>query len=383
MRTRLHHISTLKAPPLLTTFLVLLFAGAMALALVVIFADSGERASTADYHPDSIPLAVLGDSDSHSYQDRESFPPGSKERGGEYRAMTFNWPEVLARLRGDQLDLGQWGVWGPDRHIAKARELLGLPVRRPRKEDFRYNFAVSGASCRNLNAGWRQVDRLLKVMALDPVHWRQGIVVIRIGIVDFGGTDHLDAFAEDAEAPAPSAALQRCLQQITTAVRRIRADHPTTRFVLVGILSNADWARMVDRWQSASAQRNIKRSLDRFDDALRALAEEDDRVAFFDDRQWFHLLWGGRDENGAPAYRSVVLPHELSVSNTEGDNPANAVLADGHAGVVWNLLWAKALVGLLNAQFELQLRPIEDAEVLQFLERIGAAAAMRSPTGNR
>ena len=41
------------------------------------------------------------------------------------------------------------------------------------------------------------------------------------------------------------------------------------------------------------------------------------------------------------------LPHQ--VRNTVGDEPRNAVIADGHAGLVWNVLWAQSLVAhLLN-----------------------------------
>lgn len=54
----------------------------------------------------TIALAVLGDSSSHSYQDSKSFPLGSTSRGGAFRARTFQWTEVLARLRGNELNPG-------------------------------------------------------------------------------------------------------------------------------------------------------------------------------------------------------------------------------------------------------------------------------------
>ena len=64
-----------------------------------------------------IPLAVMGDSDSHSYQDRIWLPPGDDEPGGPYRAQTFQWTEVLAQLRGTQL--GGGGGDRPSRHRAR------------------------------------------------------------------------------------------------------------------------------------------------------------------------------------------------------------------------------------------------------------------------
>ena len=92
--------------------------------------DPGARAGT-------VPLAALGDSDTHSYQDRVSFPAGSFKRGGAFRATTFQWIEVLARLRGSELDPGPWGVWGTRGRIATLQEWFGWEGRAPRKEDYR------------------------------------------------------------------------------------------------------------------------------------------------------------------------------------------------------------------------------------------------------
>lgn len=112
-----------------------------------------------------IPLAVLGDSDSHSYHDTISFK-NPLERGGKFRSITFQWTEVLARLRNNQIDQGYWGVWGSRRGlIAEFRSALGLEGRAPKKLDFRYNFAVSGAGCADLVEGYsRQTQRLLYLM---------------------------------------------------------------------------------------------------------------------------------------------------------------------------------------------------------------------------
>jgi hypothetical protein len=59
----------------------------------------------------SIRFAVLGDSDSQSFHDSLTLADPSL-RGGPYRATTWQWTEVLARLRGDQIDSGEWGAWG-------------------------------------------------------------------------------------------------------------------------------------------------------------------------------------------------------------------------------------------------------------------------------
>ena len=98
----------------------------------------------------------------------------------------------------------------------------------------------------------------------------------------------------------------------------------------------------------------------------RALARRGSRVAFFDDRAWFAARWGGRGPDGRPAYRAVTLGR-LRVENRSGDTPDNAVLADGHAGLAWNALWAQSLVVLLNARFHLGIAPIRNEEIAALL----------------
>ena len=57
--------------------------------------------------------------------------------------------------------------------------------------------------------------------------------------------------------------------------------------------------------------------------------------------------------------------------NVAGDGPEHAVLADGHAGSAWNAEWARALVDLMNARFQLAITPISRAEVIAALGRKG------------
>lgn len=347
------------------TLAVIVVASAV---LLVALSDSGQ--SPSHMPPDGrIPIAVFGDSDSHSFHDREYFQEGSTERGGEYRSVTFNWPEMLVRLRGNQVDLGEWRVWGPHKPIAKARELLGLPVRRPRKEDYQYNFAISGAGCKDLNEGWKQVDRFLSVMAPAPDRWHNGIVIIRIGVNDFAQSEYLDEFAKDPRATRPEQRIRFCLQEIELAVDRLLRVQPKLRIVLVGIFDNTNWAKKLERWQSPTALANIAEGLDGFDAALRQLAMTNANIAFFDDRAWFRRHWGSRDVDGKPAYHAVQLGNGFLVKNSVGDHPSNAVLADGHAGTVWNGLWCSSLIDLLDRQFGTTILPLDTAEVASFLER--------------
>jgi hypothetical protein len=321
-----------------------------------------------------IRFAVLGDSDSQSFHD--TLLLGAPDmRGGAYRATTWQWTEVLGQLRGEQLDLGEWGAWGTSRYRAYLEEALGRPARAPRKDDYRYNFAISGAVCNQLMGHpLREAVRLVQLMDTEPDAWKDGIVLIRIGINDLGAHDVLDAMSRDPNAPHPAAVIQGCIGAVGEAVALIRSRHPDTRIALVGVLSNADWTVEFDHWQSAREIANIDAGLDRFDNGLRKLAAMDAHVAFFDDRAWFRSLWGARDEQGRPNYKTVHLSSGPAITNTTGDDPHNAVLADNHAGVVWNTLWAQHLVASLNAAFGLDLRPITDAEVVRFLQPSFAAS---------
>jgi hypothetical protein len=320
-----------------------------------------------------IRFAVLGDSDSQSYHDTQMLNNPSL-RGGPWRATTWQWTEVLARLRGDQIDLGEWGAWGAGKYRARFDKVFGVLARTPAKDDYRYDFAASGAWCNQLlGSPQRQAVNLVDLMDREPQAWKGGIVLIRIGINDVGGHGVLDELSRDPKASHPLALINGCVDAIGETVALIHKRHPQTNIALVGILSNADWAVEFDSWQSASAIANIDAGMDVFDNGLRKIAAANRHVVFLDDRAWFRSLWGERDEQGRPLYKTVRLSPGWAITNSSGDDPHNSVLSDGHAGVVWNTLWAQHLVASLNAAFGLQLTPITDAEVVGFLEPSFAA----------
>lgn len=341
----------------------------LAVVFVLIRWSDGMASNVGDAAAPSaaIPLAVLGDSNSHSYQDRIAFPDGSPERGGALRGRTFQWTEVLARLRGQELDLGPWGRWGRSAAVAQSLEWIGREGgRAPKKEDYLYNFANSGATCYDLMEGRRhQAPPLVALMDKDPKRWSRGVVVIRVGLNNWSGL--VDLQARDPSAAEPRSVTAYCTEQIGRAVALIHASHPKTRILLVGITNTADDPDKFDRWQSAAETANIRTALDAFNGAVRGLAKGDPRLAFFDDFAWFDERWGGRDAKGKPAYRTVSIGSALRITNTAGDEPHNAMVADLHPGVALNTLWAQSLVARLNEAFGLKLTPISDAEVVRFL----------------
>ncbi|MDM0020814.1 SGNH/GDSL hydrolase family protein [Variovorax saccharolyticus] len=317
--------------------------------------------------PGAISMAVLGDSTSHSYQDRLSFPDGSPERGGLYRPRTFQWPEVLTRLRGQEIDLGTWGRWGRSALVAQALQWIGFDGgRAPAKEDYFFNFANTGATCYDLLEGRRhQVKPLVAAMNQDPERWSRGVVVIRIGLNNWSGLTDLQA--QDPAAAELKTVTAYCTEQIGRAIALIHASHPKTRILLVGIANTADDPDKLHQWQTAAATVNIRSALDAFNGAIRDLTKGDPRLAFFDDLAFFYERWGARDALGKPAYGTVAIGPDLRITNTAGDEPHNISLADGHAGVAFNALWVQSLVARLDEAFGLKLTPVSDAELQRFL----------------
>jgi len=314
-------------------------------------------------------IAVLGDSNSHSYQDRILLPQ-SHLRGGSYRLQTWQWTEVLAQLRSANFDQGEMGVWGTRIKIAEVLDHLGAGGRAPRKRDFRFNFAVSGAECEDLMIGYyRQAPRLLSVMRRDPAQWRSALVLIRIGVNSIGQPPALEQYAKAGLTPSAQRKIDACVSAVRDAVGLIRRDFPETKFVLTGLLNGMNEPGAIHRWHTKAEADRIIAAVDRFDSGLREIGRGDPRIAFFDEQQWMNKLWGGRDTEGKPAYRDVVLGNGLRISLTIGDAPNHAVLADEHAGTAWNALWARELIVLLNRHFSAGIPELRDDEISALVDR--------------
>ena len=326
------------------------------------------------------PMAVMGDSDSHSYQDGRAFPPGGPARGGEFHARTFGWLESLARLRGSEVDPGPWLTWGSVGRISSVRRILGLPVGRvPAKEDYLYNFAYSGAACNDLMTGpFRQAPWLAALMDKEPERWRNGLVVIRMGLNDW--QPMLPLHAQDPTSPETDKTIARCRDRIAEAIALLRQHQPGLKFLVVGICNEIDDPGQFENFVSAAESRNVRIALDRFNGALRDLAERTSGTAFFDQDAWFQRLWGSRDADGRPnSYKTVTVGGSFQVTNTLGDEPHNALLADHHAGVVWQALWAQSLVQRLREAFGLPLTPIGDEELWRYLQPLVAPGGVKVP----
>ena len=356
---------TLLSRRLISVVTVAAVAAVLLVVGLLSYGGVGPTKTTAErgVQPQAVAIGVLGDSDSSSYQGDQAALAGTP-----YWNARLQWTEVLARMRPTQVDLGEWGTWGVPRWMtmARVRDGLGLRWRGPRRVEYRHVLAWSSPSSFLVRGGWRQAERLADVMDEEPARWRNGIVIIRSGVNDFG-KESLDLLAVNPADPKVMRQMDDCIANIRGAMDVIRRRHPSVKFVLVGIDDNVNWPEYFDNFRSGDAVHNVSRGLDHFDDALRRIAQQDPHVAFFDERAWFAGLWGNRDAEGRPAYRSVRVG-QLDVTNTEGDAPVNAVLANGHAGLAWNVLWVQALIDLVRTRFGSPIDPVPAAEAASFVD---------------
>jgi hypothetical protein len=343
----------------------LFFLLALALALLLVIrgmAPVDDLNMHAAHKESAWKIAVLGDSDSQSYQKRLSHT--TDPIGGVHAKLAFQWTEMLDQLAGTDFDLGYWGVWGSSHFVARLRSWLGAAPRTPKKEDFEYNFAIGGAGCRDLNEGLNaQLPHLLALMNANPAAWQRSVVAIRIGVNDFGHEAEFDALAKDPNDPAITLKMEHCAQHIRQVVQTVHEKHADTRFVIFGIFDNRHWAPYVGYWQSAQEGENIEQGLRHFDEALRHWTASDPRLVFFDERALFTKYFGGRNSRGLPDYRVWSPEPNVNIHVAQGDEPANMILGNGHNGTAYNALCAQHLVNLVHEHFDASIAPVSDHDL--------------------
>lgn len=318
--------------------------------------------------PCPVRLGVLGDSDSHSYRDSVR----GVRRGGIFHDVTLQWTDVLTQTRGHYLDMGAVRTWGTRGIIARLRARLGLEARTPRKLDYRYNYALSGARCASLGSAWPgQAQWLASAIRSRPGQWTNGIVVIKIGVNDLGQKSHLDQYARTGITDAERALITACAQEISRAVETVREAGPTVRIVVVGVADDSSWPPDAVPWRSSLETTRIRSVLDLFDQTVRSAVSKPG-VVFMDDRRWYYDHWSDRDSRGQAQVSGRNLGGAKDVTNTRGDEPVNLMLADGHAGTIANGFWARHLIRMLNDTFGTAIPPLLDAEIAQLADPSGA-----------
>ena len=297
-----------------------------------------------------IPVAVLGDSDSHSYRDSYD----NKSRGGEYHAYSYNWLELWARLSENEIYPGLWGVWGSHYRIARIKNMLMLKSRSPKKLDYEYNFALSGLKCRSLLDDWPYQGKwLLNELKSNPGYWANGLVIIKIGINDLGQNSDLIKWKKTGMDQKSSILVSNCINSIIKISDLILAESPGIRVAITGMVRGYNF---MDEWNEKLNKhdiQNIESVLSEFDFRLKKYANNLTRVAYIDDHFWFNRIFGSQEFDNLKSKIEFIEGTELI--NASGDEPINMLMQDNHTGTLYNGLWITHLVNELNGQFGMSL----------------------------
>jgi len=309
---------------------------------------------------------VIGDSDSHSYRDSYY----GIRRGGKYHDVTFQWTEILARIRPSEVDLGPFGFWGSHNTFYHIRKFLGLYAR-PRKQDFEYNFAVSGATCDTLppQSFLRQSYLASRLIKKNPRYWNNGLVIIRIGVNDFGQWRHLKKYVSGNITQQVEKPILNCIDRIQDTVSLIRTSNVSVKIILLGIMDNSNWPPVMPL--DDNGHRNINRVLDIYDNDLRSIARNDPNILFVEDRKWVEHIIGYWNSEKYIGHREINLGGKTNISNSSGDNPHNIILNDEHSGTVLNGLWIQHLFHKLNDHFGTGFTPLLNSEIADLADPTG------------
>lgn len=323
---------------------------------------------TSSDNGNRIPLAVLGDSDSHSYHD----PLNQTDRGGEFKNVTLQWTDVIQRLRPDSFNMGEKSTWGTRRIIAEVNRFFGLEANTPPKFDYRFNYALSGMAGSSLLEAWPwQAKWFAARIRSNESLWQKGVVIIRIGTNDIGQMKHLQAYAQSGLTPEVQTRVEMHVRQIADAVKLIRDKNQSVRIVLTGIFDNTvvshDGLPTYTKFQVLK----MRDVLDEFDNGLRSVTRTSHGIAFMNDRQWFQKYWPEDPLTLERSENQLFLGGTVGITNTKGDHPKNVILGDNHAGTVMNALWAGELIQLMNHKFGFQVPPIKKDEIADLVDPTG------------
>jgi hypothetical protein len=239
-----------------------------------------------------------------------------------------------------------------------------MEAKTPRKADFRWNYARSGARCASLVSAWPQQARwLASAIARDPAAWTDGIVVIRIGVNDLGQRRHLDEYAKTGLTDAHRRLIEECAREIASAIDVVRAASSSVRIVVVGVADDSSWPPATTARRTADVITRMRDVLDAFDRRLEQETTRRSGAVFMNDRTWYYEHWADFDAVGNPRQSGVSLGGATQITNTQGDAPTNLLLDDGHAGTVANAFWLRELITTINRSFGASVPTLTDEEI--------------------
>jgi hypothetical protein len=278
-------------------------------------------------------IGILGDSFYDEYQ-------GTDARGGEYRAVTFNLVELLARNRS--FHLGAWGDWGE-----------------PRRVGYQYNWARSGATSTTM-IEMGQHSGLAEHIAAGNVTF----VFIGIGSNDFSpyygdfyeriynGTMSDDELAQKVAG---------AIANVTLAVDTVRQAGAQG----VAIALFMQWERdptVPTLYPDAKRRQRVAQAIETVNEGPRVMAAERGVAVVNQIEYGTTMLLPNLDAEGylnVGGERIDFLHH--------GDEPHHSRLADReHVGTVASGLTANYyLIETLNRSFGQAIPPLSEEEILR------------------
>lgn len=273
-------------------------------------------------------IGILGDSTVDEYR-------GTDNRGGEYADGTYNWLELLVRLRS--FDAGQWGDW-PE----------------PRRTGYEYNWARSAATARSLLEDGQHTG-----LAEQVSEGLIDVVVVSVGVNDFA------IFNDEYEAVYSGAITGDALDQkvtdliadYTTAVDTIIAARDIP--VIVSTIPDQSLTPSVmsdQRFSDPDRRQIVSDAIRRVNEGIVAMANERDLPYLDFDAMYLSLL---------PLIQKGFTIEGSTINMfAKGDDPHNGVLSDGiHPGTVVEGIVANTYLELINKALNLDIPSLTDTEI--------------------
>lgn len=292
---------------------------------------------TATLRPDPVlirGLAVLGDSTQDEYQ-------VDNPRGEEYNPTTFNWVELLVRVRG--LNLGEWGQ--------RAE---------PRRGGYAFNWARSGATSDQMLSAGQHTGARDQVLAGEVSH-----AVIQIGINDFYFSGLGLAIYEGTIGGGElQARLDQIVEHIITAAQTLQA----TGRCAVLVAATQDYLtlpvvpELYQTYQDPAGRQRFVDAVAYINSRLAKLSA-DEGVAYFD----FNTAYLAEINRRLDAQGYLIVGGERIDLRTRGNNPRFGLIDDGyiHPGTVLSSLYVNVYVEAFNRSFGTAIAPLSDEEILR------------------
>lgn len=313
-----------------------------------------------------IPVAVLGDSDSHSFADRFD-----NVRGGEFGEVSYNWTQLWNLLYPEEVEQGTMGVWGTHYAIARVMYRLGLRAKAPRKFDFQHNYAYSGQGCDSLLHNWPYQARWLQqTLRRDQDYWHNGLVIIRIGINDFAQYRHYGQWRETGLDNDSRSIVKACIDAIIETTEILLGSHEGVTVAISGVVRNYNAHPPTGNEFSQpdlDDYRLVEEVLNYFDSELQQYSHSRPRVAFFDDKYWLASLFG--DKAAGQHREFAMIDDRFRVNYGSGDHPENIVLADLHGGTIYNGLWLRNMLQQINSNTDYNFSLPTESQLVEIVCR--------------